>query len=236
MTVARFIRPAAVLVAAAVSLALSLWLGPRIAGGVAEATSWLRAFGPLGWVVFVVLEFLVTLVGIVPGALLGIAAGAIYGVVTGFWISAAGIMAGAVVAFGLSRSILRPWIGRALGNRARLAVFDQAISKEGWRIVALLRISPVMPFSITSYALGFSGIAARDYVLGTLASLPPLLGYVVIGALGGMGYSAKTRTGADIHLALLVLGAAATLALTVHLSRLLGSALRAGQILAAEGG
>jgi uncharacterized membrane protein YdjX (TVP38/TMEM64 family) len=229
---ARFIRPAGLAAAAMASIALSLWLGPRIAGGVAAAASWLRSFGALGCLVFVALEFLVTLVGIVPGALLGIAAGAIYGVMTGFWASAGGIMAGAVVAFGLSRSMLRPWIGRVLGKRTRLAMLDQAIAKEGWRIVALLRISPAMPFSITSYALGFSGISARDYVLGTLASLPPLLGYVVIGALGGIGYSAKTRAGTEIHLTLLVLGVAATLALTVYLSRLLGGVLRAGQALA----
>lgn len=216
-----------VLAAALASLGLSLWLGPRIAGAVMEAAGWLRAMEPLGWVIFIVLEFLVTLVGIVPGALLGIAAGVIYGVVTGFCTSAVGIMAGAMAAFCLSRSMLRPWIGHILARHGRLAMLDGMLAKEGWRIVALLRISPVMPFSITSYALGFSGITARDYVLGTLASLPSLLGYVVIGTLGGLSLSAATRDGADIHFVLLGLGVVATLALTIHLSRLLGRVLRA---------
>ena len=84
-----------------------------------------------------------------------------------------------------------------------------------------------MPFSVTSYALGFSRILLRDYVLGTLASLPPLLGYVVIGALGGLSLQDHTQDGAKIHLLLLGLGAVATLGLTLHLSRLLGRALRA---------
>jgi len=212
-----------VAVLAVVSLGLSLWLGPKIVGAVEAGAGWLRGLGPLGWVLFIAAEFGVTLAGIVPGALLGIAAGAIYGVVTGFWTSAVGIMAGAVVAFGLSRSVMRPWIGLVLRKSGRLAALDDMIARDGWRIVALLRISPVMPFSITSYALGFSGIGARDYVLGTLASLPPLLGYVVIGALGGVSLRAGTR----VHLVLLGLGAVATLALTVHLSRLLGRALRA---------
>jgi len=60
-------------------------------------------------------------------------------------------------------------------------------------------------------------------VLGTLASLPPLLGYVVIGALGGV----ELKTGTRVHLVLIGVGVAATLALTVHLSRLVGRALRA---------
>jgi uncharacterized membrane protein YdjX (TVP38/TMEM64 family) len=217
-----------VLGAALASLGVSLLLGPRIAGAVMEGAARLRAMGSLGWVIFIGLEFLVTLVGIVPGALLGIAAGAIYGVATGFCASAAGIMAGAMAAFGLSRSMLRPWIGHVLARHRRLAMLDGMLAKDGWRIVALLRISPVMPFSITSYALGFSGITARDYVLGTLASLPSLLGYVVIGTLGRLSLSAGVRDGADIRFLLLGLGAVGTLVLTIHLSRLLGRALRPG--------
>ena len=70
------------------------------------------------------------------------------------------------------------------------------------------------------------GDILRDYVVGTLASLPPLLGYVAIGGLGGLGLSASGRDGAEIHVLLLGLGAAATLGLTVQGSRMLGRALR----------
>jgi uncharacterized membrane protein YdjX (TVP38/TMEM64 family) len=158
----------------------------------------------------------------VPGALLGIAAGAVFGAAAGFCASAVGIFAGAVVAFWLSRSAVRPWIGRVLARYGWLAVLDEMIVKDGWRLVALLRVSPVMPFSITSYALGFSGISARDYALGTCASLPPLLGYVVIGALGGMA----ARRGARVHVLLLAVGVGATVILSWHLTRLMRRALR----------
>ena len=218
---------AAVLVVVLLSLGGSFWLGPRMAAAAVAGAARLRAMGPLGWLMFTGVETLVTLVGIVPGALLGIVAGAVYGVAAGFCAGALGITAGAVAAFGLSRSALRPWIGRMLGSRARLAMLDRAIAEDGWRIVALLRISPVMPFSITSYALGFSGVLFRDYVVGTLASLPSLLGYVGIGALGGLGFSARTQGGEKIHFLLLGLGAAATLGLTVHVSRMVGRVLRA---------
>ena len=38
-----------------------------------------------------------------------------------------------------------------------------------------------MPFVATSYLLGLSAISLRDYMLGTLAALPALLGYVSLG-------------------------------------------------------
>lgn len=213
------------MLAGALSLGVSIWAGGRIVAQIADLAAGLRAMGWMGVVAFAGIEFGVTLIGVVPGALLGIVAGAMFGPVVGFFASAAGILAGAMVAFGLSRSVLRPWIGRWIGRNRRLASLDDGLAKDGWRVVALLRVSPVMPFSITSYALGLSGIGLGDYWWGTLASMPPLLGYVIIGTLGGAGVG--SHGGSEIHWALLGVGAAATLGLTVHLSRVLGRALRA---------
>ena len=49
-----------------------------------------------------------------------------------------------------------------------------------------------MPFVATSYLLGLSAISLRDYMLGTLAALPALLGYVSLGAFSRAGVSAST--------------------------------------------
>jgi uncharacterized membrane protein YdjX (TVP38/TMEM64 family) len=203
-----------------------LLLPHGLAAAMVAATGSLRALGAAGWVIFVLAQAAVALIGILPASLLGIAAGAIYGVSLGFITSGLGIMAGALIAFALSRSAFRPLIAGFLGRRARLAALDNLVTQDRWRIVALLRVSPVMPFSLTSYALGLSGIAPRDYIIGTLASLPGLLGYVTIGALGGSTLAAPTGNGHLIRIAILILGAAATLALTIHLTRLLTRALR----------
>jgi uncharacterized membrane protein YdjX (TVP38/TMEM64 family) len=216
---------AALAAAAGLSLVASVLAGPRLAAAVVAGAAFLRGAGPEGWLIFTGAVLLAALVGIVPGALLGVAAGVIFGIAIGFGLSAAGILAGAGLAFGLSRSVLRPYIGAALRRHGVLARLDGAIAADGWRLVALLRVSPVMPFSLTSYALGFSGITLRDYMLGTLASLPALLGYVAIGALGGWGAGLSHGPQHGIHLALLALGTVATLGLVLHLSRLLRRAL-----------
>jgi len=208
------------------ALAVSILLPHRALGHLFGLSAWLHALGTRGWLLFTAAIFLVTLVGIVPGSLLGIAAGAIYGVALGFAASALGIAAGAILAFALSRSILRPLIASLLMRSHRLLALDGMLTQDRWRIVALLRVSPVMPFSLTSYALGLSGISARNYAIGTMASLPPLLGYVVLGTLGGTSLVAAGRGEALIHAGLFVLGGAATLALTIHLTRMLAGALR----------
>jgi uncharacterized membrane protein YdjX (TVP38/TMEM64 family) len=212
------------LLALVLCLGVGLWISHSMVEVAMGTTHRLRALGPWGWAVFILVQFFITLIGILPGSLLGLVAGAIYGIIGGFITSAVGIFAGAMVAFGLSRSTLRPVIVRLLGKTGTLAKLDRMIAHDSWQIVALLRISPVMPFSITSYALGLSGVSTRSYVVGTLAMLPPLLGWVTIGAIGGAGFSSPG--GNQIHLLLLGVGALATLALTVHFSRLLARALR----------
>ena len=83
----------------------------------------------------------------------------------------------------------------------------------------------MMPFAATSYALGLTGVRLRDYLLGTLASLPALLGYVVLGRLAGSGLQAA-NTGAGLaRWLMLVVGIAATAVLTLRIGRLGAGAL-----------
>jgi uncharacterized membrane protein YdjX (TVP38/TMEM64 family) len=138
----------------------------------------------------------------------------------GFLLAAVGTMAGAILAFAFSRSLFRDAIARQLARRPRLTHFDELLARDGWRIVCLLRISPVMPFAATSYALGLSAIGAEAYLIGTAASLPALLLYVYIGTLADAGLSAWTTGAAPLRWAILGFGGLATVALTVMLSRM----------------
>ncbi len=201
-----------------------------LAGGVdwaARVLGWLdrlRGLGALGWAVFVLLQALVALVGFLPASLLGLAAGAVYGIGLGFVLAAIGILLGAGAAFWLARSALRPAIVRVVARRDGLGRFDAAIRRDGWRLVLLMRVSPVMPFSITSFALGLSGIGPADYALGTLAALPALGLYVTLGALGVQGITAL-RTGPGwLHIGLIGAGLVATVVLTLRIGQLVARA------------
>ena len=185
----------------------------------------LRNLGFSGAVVFGILQVLVAVSGVLPASLLGVAAGAIYGLVPGFLLAAVSTMAGAVLAFFLSRSLFRPTVERLIGTRPRLRNFDILIAQDGWRLVCLLRMSPVMPFSVTSYMLGLSSIDLRSYTIGTLAALPALCGYVFIGTLADASLSSWMTSAGPLRWILLGIGGAATLVLTVrfgHIARRLG--------------
>jgi len=157
----------------------------------------------------------------VPASLVGVAAGAAYGLPLGFATAALSTLTGAIVAFLLSRSLLRPFIERKLRDRPHLASFDAHIGARGWRLVCLLRLSPVMPFAATSYALGLSSIAFGEYLLGSLASLLSLLAYVLTGVFVKTGVSAWSDGEALIRLTSLGIGALSMAILAAQVSRML---------------
>ncbi|MGC8530829.1 MAG: TVP38/TMEM64 family protein [Acidiphilium sp.] len=207
------------------AVAVGSLFGEQWSGAVLTMLERLRHLGWIGWLIFALLQTLVALIGILPASLLGLAAGAVYGVALGFGLSAIGIMLGAAIAFALTRSALRPAIAHKLAANQRLARLDHAVGRDGWRLVLLMRVSPVMPFSLTSYALGLSAISPRDYALGTLAALPALLLYVAIGTLSRSGLAAL-HGHAPIHLVLVGVAIIATGLLSLRLGRLIANALR----------
>lgn len=185
----------------------------------------LRGSGLAGYFGFALIQALVATIGIVPASLMGIAAGLTYGLWTGFVLAAAGTMLGGWLAFLLSRSMFRPWIAAFLEKRGRMANFDRALGEGSWRLVCLIRISPVMPFSMTSYALGMTRIDQRSYMLGTLASMPALLAYVATGAFAHSTLSAAVQGDGYLRLVPLGIGVIATAVATFHLRKLVIGAL-----------
>jgi len=212
-----------------VMLAAGLVAAREIPGGpaglVEAAVHRLHGSGPVGVAGFAAAQVLIAFSGILPASLIGIAAGAVYGVLPGFALAAGSTMAGAWLAFRASRSIFRPRIERWLGGRPRLRALDAGLASESWRLVCLLRVSPVMPFAVTSYMLGLSSVSRRDYLLGTLAALPALLGYVLLGGLARAGLQAGFSGAGPLRWALLGAGLVATVVLTLRIGRIL---MRAG--------
>ncbi len=206
---------------------LKLFAGAVLAGGVALATvvaylpssrAWLArfttqayAFGAEHWLAFAAGQVAVVACGVLPASVMAVMAGAAYGLAKGLLISVIATMLGGWIAFMLSRSILRPWIEKLLARSTLSSRFDAALEGEGWRFIFLLRISPVMPFALTSYGLGLTSVRQRDFLIGTLASLPALVSYVGIGAMGRQGMTMRLSQAGPAQWALLVIGVIALL-------------------------
>lgn len=181
----------------------------------------------LSWVAFAALQTLVALCGVLPASIGGIASGMVFGVTEGFILSGIGTLAGALGAFFLSRKVFREQIHDFLARRRFLAMLDDMATEQGWKIVCLLRISPVLPFAITSYALGLTTIGSVDYLIGTLAALPSLLGYVVIGHLARNSASDMSAGNVSLlHLGMTVLAIIATVLLLWQFGKVAGRYFR----------
>jgi uncharacterized membrane protein YdjX (TVP38/TMEM64 family) len=180
----------------------------------------LRDLGPTGALATAGLQGLVAASGILPASFLGMAAGAAYGFVLGFLIAASGTLLGALAAFWISRSVFRPSIERFLAKRTGWSQFDDAVARDGWRFVCLIRLSPVMPFAFTSYSLGLTSISLKDYLIGTTASLPALGLYIFLGTLAQAGLETLTTTRNPWILGLLIVGALATVIFSLRVGQL----------------
>jgi uncharacterized membrane protein YdjX (TVP38/TMEM64 family) len=139
---------------------------------------------PLGALAFVPLYALwVTL--LLPGVWASMLAGALYGTWWGSLIVFAGACLGAEAAFLLGRTWLRNWARRRLAAVPKLLAIEQAVSREGLKLVLLTRLSPAFPFSLLNFAYGLSEVSLRDYSIGLIAILPGTILFCGLGALAG---------------------------------------------------
>jgi len=139
---------------------------------------------PLGALAFVPLYALwVTL--LLPGVWASMLAGALYGTWWGSLIVFVGACLGAEIVFLLGRGWLRNWARRRLAATPSLLQVEQAVSREGLRLVLLTRLSPAFPFSLLNLTYGLSEVSLRDYSIGLLGILPGTVLFCGLGALAG---------------------------------------------------
>ena len=70
----------------------------------------------------------------------------------------------------------------------KFAAMDDAIGEHGWKIVLLLRLSPLIPFNMSNYLYGLTAIRFWPYVLASVVgTLPANVLFVYLGAAGKAG-------------------------------------------------
>jgi uncharacterized membrane protein YdjX (TVP38/TMEM64 family) len=200
-------------------------------GPVVQALAgWVEGLGFWGPLAFGLI-YVVAVLALIPGSALTLAAGALFGLIGGTIIASLASTSGAALAFLVGRYLARDRIAAKLERYPRFDAIDIAISKSGWKIVALLRLSPAIPFNLQNYLYGLTGIRFWPYVLTSwLMMLPATFMYVYLGVIGreslqaAAGGTECART--PVEWAMLIVGLIATVAVTIYLTRLARSALR----------
>ena len=218
------------LIAAAV-LALVV-LGRSVGEYVPRFAAWVDGLGVWGPAVFVV-AYAAGVVALVPGSVLTLAAGAIFGLAEGTVYVFVAATLGAALAFLVARHLARSRVERRLMGNEKFAAIDRAVGGEGRKIVFLLRLSPVFPFSFLNYALGLTRVGFADYNLASVGMIPGTLLYVYYGKLAGdvaaLAGGVAVEKGAGYY-SVLLLGLAATVAVTAIVTRTARRALAAATV------
>jgi uncharacterized membrane protein YdjX (TVP38/TMEM64 family) len=145
---------------------------------------WINDLGTVGAVAYICI-YIVATVAFLPASILTLGSGVIFGVVWGSLYVFIGAIIGATVAFLMGRYVARGWIENKLSGKKNFAAIDQAVGREGLKIILLMRLSPIFPFSLLNYALGITRVTFKDYFIGFVGMIPGTILYVYIGSLVG---------------------------------------------------
>jgi len=198
---------------------------------------WLRSFndwvgqmGVVGIFIFIGVYAVATVL-LAPGAILTIGAGFAFGLWKGFLAVSAGSTIGAALAFLVARFIARDKVEAIAKENEKFRNIDNAIGKQGAKLVFLLRLSPVIPFNLSNYFYGLTGVKFWPYVLASwLGMMPGTFLYVYIGTAGKAAISAASSGEAMKHgwqyWTLMSVGLAATITVTVWVTKIARDALK----------
>lgn len=187
-----------------------------------NALDWISGLGALGILIFIAL-YILACVLFLPGFILTLGAGVVFGVVKGSIAVSIGATLGAACAFLVGRYLARDWVaGRIAGNDKFKAV-DEAVAREGWKIVLLTRLSPIFPFNLLNYAFGLTKVRLKHYFIASwIGMIPGTIMYVYIGSLAGslanLGAGGHKRTTGEWIL--YGVGLLATIAVTIYVTKI----------------
>ena len=192
-----------------------------------EFESYVKSLGAVGPVV-VVLAYVLCTVLFIPGSAITVGAGTLFGLKTGFVVVVLGANLGALCSFLLARTFLREKVAVWAAANPKFRALDQAIGRQGFKMVLLTRLSPVFPFVLLNYFLGLTAVRTGAYILANLIGmLPATFLFVYIGAAARDAIAGQTDAAASFYQQILkYVGLAATIAVVVVVTRIARKALR----------
>lgn len=169
-----------------ICLALGLVIASRflnLTGLLRDSLAWIRGLGVWAPIAFIVLYALACVLAI-PASLFTLGGGFLFGFVWGSVYVVVGAMFGAVAAFLVGRYLARDWVAKRIEGHGKFKVIDEAIGREGWKIVLLLRLAPVFPYAVLNYGFALTRVSLRHYTFATaIGIIPAMLAFVYFGTL-----------------------------------------------------
>jgi len=149
-----------------------------------------------------------------PRAGIALLAGLLFGPLPATVYTVVGTVLGASIAFGIGRTLGRPYLAAYTGRRPdhhRLVRLQGWLERRGVLAVVYVRLVPLLPFGLLNYCFGATRVSLRAFAFGTGAAiLPSTVVYATLGA-------SVTRPGSPAFLVSTALVALLALASALHL-------------------
>lgn len=165
----------------------------------------------------------------VPVFIISLAAGYLLNFKMALVVISLGSTTGALAAFTLARTVGRAFLEEKIARHPKFRAIDQAVSGQGFKIVALSRIAPILSYNLLNYMFAISRVSFKEYFWGTwIGMLPATLLLALLGASAKdvPAILANPRAGIAQHPAYLVGGALITLLILLMMTRMIMRTLK----------
>jgi uncharacterized membrane protein YdjX (TVP38/TMEM64 family) len=184
-----------------------------------QFTDWVKGHGTLGILVFAG-AYAVGTIFFFPASLFTLAGPVAFGFWQGLLISWVSASLGAAAPFFIARYFARGLVEQQIARNEKLQIFDTAIAREGWKIILLLRLTPIFPFPVTNYFAGLTKIRFWPYFwASSLGIIPGLTFYTYLGYIGKIAFGEKRQRTPQEYV-FLGIGLIATMVVLVFVTRL----------------
>jgi uncharacterized membrane protein YdjX (TVP38/TMEM64 family) len=148
-----------------------------IRGDTAEVRDSLDSLGVAGPLLIVALTVMHSFVWY-PAEIIDAAAGFLYGFFPALGLAMAGWIISGLICFAIGRSLARPLLDRWFGEE-RFERIEGAIERGGATLMLAMRLIPILPFSIVSYAAGAARVPTWRFVWTTAVGYLPITALAV---------------------------------------------------------
>ena len=102
----------------------------------------------------------------IPGVVFIMGAGFVFGFWRGLLAVWLGGSIGQALAFLLARYLLRDWVESFVNNKwKKWKYIDAALEKDGWKLVLIMRLSPIIPYNLLNIAMATTSIHFLAFAL-----------------------------------------------------------------------
>lgn len=148
------------------------------------AVSKIGDLGAMGYLYFAAVYILVEILAL-PALPLTASSGYLFGVIPGTLIVLFSAITAASISFIIGRTLLRNWAKKMADGNSKWRAIDNVIGKEGFKVILLLRLSPLLPFALSNYFYGITAVDFWPYFAASLIGfIPGTVGIVYAGSAG----------------------------------------------------